>query len=112
MKPHQIYLRFLELEKKLETENGLPLLDPKEKIILKHISLVNNKNIRLSVKDMMDESDICSPVTMHKNIHSLVDKGWIYLEETEDTRRKQLKLTKQAIKYFNKLGMALQNSTK
>ena len=112
MKTRQIYIKFLELTKLLEKTTTLPLLEPIEIKMLGVIALANNKNQRLSVKDMMSKSDISSPVAMHKYIHSIVDKGWIYLEKTEDARRKQLRLTKEALKYFDKLGLAIQKSTK
>ena len=112
MKTNETYLRFLELTKLLEKTTTLPLLEPVEKRMLKIVALANIKNKRLSVKDMMTMSDISSPATMHKNIHALVDKGWIFLEETEDARRWQLQLTKETLKYFDKLGLAIQKSTK
>jgi DNA-binding MarR family transcriptional regulator len=105
-------LRFLELTKLLEKTTTLPLLEPVEKRILEIVALANIKNKRLSVKDMMSMSDISSPATMHKNIHDLVDKGWIFLEETKDARRWQLQLTKETLKYFDKFGLAIQKSTK
>ena len=112
MKTNETYLRFLELTKLLEKTTTLPFLEPVEKRMLEVITMANYKNERLSVKDMMSMSDISSPATMHKNIHALVDKGWIFLEETKDARRWQLQLTKEALKYFDKLGLAIQKSTK
>ena len=112
MKTNEIYLRFLELTKLLEKTTTLPLLEPVEKRMLEVITMANYKNERLSVKDMMSMSDISSPATMHKNIHALVDKEWIFLEETKDARRWQLQLTKEALKYFDKLGLAIKKSIK
>ena len=112
MKTNEIYLRYLELTKLLEKTTTLPLLEPVEKRMLEVITMANYKNERLSVKDMMSMSDISSPATMHKNIHALVDKGWIFLEETKDARRWQLQLTKEALKYFDKLGLAIKKSIK
>ena len=112
MKTNETFLRFLELTKLLEKTTTLPLLEPVEKRMLEIVALANIKNKRLSVKDMMTMSDISSPATMHKNIHALVDKGWIFLEETEDARRWQLQLTKETLKYFDKLGLVIQKSTK
>ncbi len=108
MKTNETYLRFLELTKLLEKTTTLPLLEPVEKRMLEIVALANIKNKRLSVKDMMSMSDISSPATMHKNSHALVDKGWIFLEETEDARRWQLQLTKETLKYFDKLGLSIQ----
>ncbi len=108
MKTNETYLRFLELTKLLEKTTTLPLLEPVEKRMLQVIAMANYRNERLSVKDMMSMSDISSPATMHKNIHDLVDKGWIFLEETKDARRWQLQLTKETLKYFDKLGLSIQ----
>ena len=112
MKTNETYLRFLELTKLLEKTTTLPLLEPVEKRMLQVIAMANYRNERLSVKDMMSMSDISSPATMHKNIHDIVDKGWIFLEETKDARRWQLQLTKETLKYFDKLGLVIQKSTK
>lgn len=112
MKTSQIYMRFLELTKVLEKSSSLPLLEPVEKKMLELIAIANFKKERLSVKDMMAKSEIASPATMHKNIHTMVDKGWIYLEDTEDTRRRQLQLTAESFRYFSKLGLAVQKSIK
>jgi len=106
------YLRFLELSKLLEKTTTLPLLEPIEKKMLEIVTMANYRNERLSVKDMMAKSEISSPATMHKNIHSMIEKGWIYLEETNDARRWQLQITKETLKYFDKLGLAIQKSIK
>ncbi len=109
MKTLEIYMQFLELEKNIDKRNSLSLLNPEEKSILKHIALSNVRNERLGIKDMMFKSNFYSPSHMHIKIHSLVNKGWIYLQETEDGRRKQLQLTLEALKYFDKLGLAIKN---
>ena len=112
MKIQKIYLRFLELTNLLEQSSSLPLLEPIEKRILEIIAKANFKNERLSVKDMMAKSEIAAPATIHKNIHLLVKKRWIYLEDTEDARRKQLQITSEGMRYFAKLGVAVQKSIK
>jgi hypothetical protein len=112
MKSRQTYIQFLELTKLLEKTTTLPLLEPVEKRMLELIAIANFKKERLSVKDMMTKSEIAAPATMHKNIHLLVKKRWIFLEDTEDARRLQLQLTKEALKYFDKLGLTIQKSIK
>ncbi len=112
MKSSQIYLRFIALSKVIEKSSILPVLDPIEERMLNVIAMANTNKERLSVKDMMSKSDISSPATMHKNIQSLISKGWIFLEETSDARRKQLQLTKETLKYYTKLGHALEKSIK
>ncbi len=112
MKTKEIYMRFLELAKALEKTGTLPLLEPVEKKMLGIIALANYNKERLSVKDMMAKEEISSPATIHKNIHSMIDKGWIYLEETSDGRRWQLQITNECMSYFSKLGMAIKKSIK
>ncbi len=112
MNTTQIYMRFMEFAKFIETNSNLPLLEPVEKKMLGIIALANYKKERLSVKDMMAKAEISSPATMHKNIHSMIDKGWIYLEETSDGRRWQLQITNECMSYFSKLGMAIKKSIK
>ena len=46
--------------------------------------------------------------TIHKNIKELIKKRWIYLEATEDARRKQLQITAKGMRHFAKLGSAIQ----
>ena len=112
MKTSQIYMRLLALTKVLEQSSTLPLLEPVEKRMLELIAISNFKKERLSVKDMMAKSEIAAPATMHKNIHLLVKKRWIYLEDTEDARRKQLQITSEGMRYFAQLGLAVKKAIK
>ena len=107
MKYASIYLRFIQLVNALESTQPLPKLAPIERRILAIITISNANQERLSVKDLMGYSEVASPAAMHKHIHSMVDKGWIYLALTEDARRKQLLLTNQTMRHFDKLGIAL-----
>jgi DNA-binding MarR family transcriptional regulator len=107
MKNSSIYLRFIQLVKVLESAQPLAALAPIEHQLLEIIAIANTKQERLSVKDLMADSEVASPATIHKHIHSMVDKGWIYLAPTEDARRKQLMLTDATMKYFDKLGVAI-----
>ena len=108
--PSEMYLRFIHLVKIIESAQALPLLEPIEQKILEIISLKNIKGERLSVKDLMSYAALASPATMHKHIHAMVDKGWIFLALTEDARRKQLMISKAAIKHFDKLGVAMKKA--
>ena len=107
MKNSSIYLRFIQLVKVLESAQPLAALAPIEHQLLEIIAIANTKQERLSVKDLMADSEVASPATIHKHIHAMVDKGWIYLAPTEDARRKQLMLTDATMKYFDKLGVAI-----
>lgn len=112
MKNSAIYLRFIHLLKVIEASQVLPALEPIEHQILQIIALANLRRERLSVKDLMGMPEIASPATVHKNIKSMREKGWIYLEDTEDARRKQLRLTPQALTHFDKLGIAVKKAIK
>ena len=112
MKTKEIYMRFLELAKALEKTGTLPLLEPVEEKMLRIIAIANIKKERLSVKDMMAKEEISSPATMHKNIQNLIKKRWIYLEDTEDARRKQLQLTGEAKRHFAKLEVMMDKAIK
>ena len=112
MKHVPIYLRFIQLVNALESAQSLPGLEPIEHKLLEIITIANTNHERLSVKDLMGYSEVASPATMHKHIHAMVDKGWIYLAPTEDARRKQLMLTDATMRYFNKLGTAMTKATK
>ena len=107
MKHASIYLRFIQLVNALESAQSLSGLEPIERTLLNIITLANVNQERLSVKDLMAYSEVASPATMHKHIHTMVDKGWIHLAPTEDARRKQIMLTQAAMRHFDKVGVAL-----
>src|SRR5438309_5586769 len=102
-RPADIYLRFLQLAEALKGLPSLPPLDPLEERILEFIARVSQKNDRLSVRDMMAQSQLGSPATLHARVKSMREKGWIVLTDTEDARRKQIELTPGALRHFDKL---------
>ena len=63
-RPADIYLRFLQLAEALKGLPSLPPLDPLEERILEFIARVSQKNDRLSVRDMMAQSQLGSPATL------------------------------------------------
>ncbi|WP_244814515.1 winged helix-turn-helix domain-containing protein [Caballeronia sp. Lep1P3] len=105
-RPADIYLRFLQLAETLRGLPSLPALDPLEERILDFVARMSQKNERLSVRDMMAQSQLGSPATLHARITSMREKGWIMLSDTEDTRRKQIELTPGALRHFDKLAEA------
>lgn len=106
MRPADIYLRFLELAEALRGLPSLPALDPPEERMLEFVARMNQQSARLSVRNMMAQSQLGSPATIHARITSMRDKGWIVLSATEDTRRKQIELTPGALRHFDKLAEA------
>lgn len=106
-RPADIYLRFLQL---VEAVRGLPSLtplDPLEERLLALVANAGQKQERLSVRDMMARSELGSPATVHARLKSMRMKGWILLADTEDARRKQVELTQDAMRYFDRLSSCL-----
>ena len=100
-RPADLYMRILQLSKAMRNGDQLKVLDPLEERILEIIVSSRQKNERLSVKDLMANSDLGSPSTLHSRLKSMRKKGWIKLEDTEDARRKQLDLTTETLKHFD-----------
>jgi|ERR1700758_381482 DNA-binding MarR family transcriptional regulator len=111
-RPADIYLRFLQLTEALRGLPTLPALDPLEEKILEFVARTTQKGNRLSVRDMMAQSELGSPATLHTRITSMREKGWLTLSDTEDARRKQIDLTAAALKHFDKLAEAFAKAAK
>ncbi|TCF97203.1 MarR family transcriptional regulator [Paraburkholderia strydomiana] len=111
-RPADIYLRFLQLTEALRGLPALPALDPLEEKILEFVARTMQKSDRLSVRDLMAQSQLGSPATLHARITSMREKGWIALSDTEDARRKQIELTSAALRHFDKLGEAFAKAAK
>ncbi|WP_020201556.1 MULTISPECIES: winged helix-turn-helix domain-containing protein [Cupriavidus] len=111
-RPADIYLRFLQLAEAVRGLPSLPALDPLEERILELIARTSQAQQRLSVRDMMARSELGSPATLHARLKSMREKGWIMLTDTEDARRKQLGLTPEALRHFDRLSECLVNATK
>lgn len=105
--PGQLYLRFLQLADAIRDLPSLPPLDPLEDRILSLIARATQQDERLSVRDMMSKHDLGAPATIHNRLKTMREKGWILLADTDDTRRKQLTLTPQALKHFDQLSKCL-----
>lgn len=103
-RPADIYLRFLQLSEVLRGLPSLPPLDPLEERILSLVAKAGQGEERLSVRDMMGQSELGAPATIHTRLKSMREKGWIMLTDTEDTRRKQIELTQAALLHFDKLS--------
>jgi DNA-binding MarR family transcriptional regulator len=111
-RPADIYLRFLQLTEALRGLPSLPALDPLEEKILEFVARTAQKKERLCVRDMMAQSELGSPATLHARITSMREKGWLMLNDTEDARRKQIELTPAALRHFDKLGEAFAKAVK
>lgn len=111
-RPADIYLRFLQLTEALRGLPTLAALDPLEERILEFVARATQTKNRLSVLDMVAQSELGSPATLHARITSMREKGWIMLSDTEDARRKQIELTQAALRHFDKLGEAFTKAAK
>ncbi|MDN5505801.1 MAG: winged helix-turn-helix domain-containing protein [Comamonas sp.] len=99
-----IYLRFLHLAANNRNLPMLPALDPLEERLLEQIANAGTRQERLCVRDLMAQRELGSPATIHTRLKSMRQKGWILLADTEDARRKQIELSADAHKHFEKLS--------
>jgi DNA-binding MarR family transcriptional regulator len=106
-RPADIYLRFLQLAEAVRGLPSLPALDPLEERILAIVARASQDEQRLSVRDLMGKKELGAPATVHTRLTSMREKGWLTLTDTEDTRRKQVELTQDALKHFDKLSKCL-----
>lgn len=111
-RPADTYLRFLQLAETVRTLPSLPMLDPLEERLLALIAQAGQQKTRLCVRDMMAKSELGSPAMLHKRLKSMREKGWIWLADTEDGRRKQLELTQSALQYFDELSTCMVKAIK
>jgi len=104
-RPADAYLRLLELTRALPGQrSSLVALDPPEERILTLVARTAQSNERLSVTDLMAQSELGSPAALHGRVKSMRKKGWIQLADTEDRRRKQIELTEAAWRHLDRLS--------
>jgi hypothetical protein len=106
------YLRFIHLAKAIKEVPLLPGLEPIEEKILEIIADAHVTKARLSVKDLMNKSELGSPAMLHGRLQSMREKGWIMMAQTEDARRKQLELTSASLLHFEKLSKIMSKAVK
>ena len=111
-KANDAYLRFLQLAEAIRGLPALPPLDPLEERILSWVARAAQQQERLSVRDMMAKEELGAPATIHGRLKSMREKGWITLADTEDARRKQVALTKDAVKHFERLSKCMVQAAK
>jgi DNA-binding MarR family transcriptional regulator len=99
-----IYIRFLHLAATIRNLPVLPALDPLEERLLEQIANAGTRQERLCVRDLMAQRELGSPATIHTRLKSMRQRGWILLADTEDARRKQIELSADAHKHFEKLS--------
>ena len=107
-----VYLRFLQLSQAIRGLPSLPPLDPLEERILLWIARAGQQEERLSVRDMISHAEFGAPATIHARLKSMRSKGWILLADTDDTRRKQIELTGEALAHFARLSRLMVKAAK
>jgi DNA-binding MarR family transcriptional regulator len=107
-----VYLRFLQMAEAIRGLPSLPPLDPLEERILTLVARAGNQEDRLCVRDMMAKEQLGAPATIHTRLKSMRAKGWIVLSDTEDARRKQIELTQEAVRYFDRLSKCMMQAAK
>jgi DNA-binding MarR family transcriptional regulator len=107
-----VYLRFLELAAAIRGLPGLPALDPLEERILILVASLGRAGQSLSVRELMQQSELGSPATIHARLKSMRQKGWLRLADTEDARRKHVEPTRDALKHFARLSDAMVAATR
>ena len=112
IKYSDVYLRFLQLAEAIRGLPSLPPLDPLEEKILALVAHAGNQEERLCVRDMMAKEQLGAPATIHTRLKSMRAKGWIVLSDTEDARRKQIELTQEAVRYFERLSKCMVQAAK
>ncbi len=111
-KPTSAYIRFLHLARAIKEVPPLLGLEPLEEKILEIVADAHIMKARLSVKDLMNKSELGSPAMLHGRLKSMREKGWIALATTEDARRKQLELTPATLQHFEKLSKLMTKTVK
>ena len=111
-KPTSAYILFLHLARAIKEAPPLLGLEPLEEKILEIVADAHIMKGRLSVKDLMNKSELGSPAMLHGRLKSLREKGWIALATTEDARRKQLELTPATLQHFEKLSKLMTKTVK
>lgn len=107
-----VYMRFLQLSEAIRGLPTLPALDPLEERILAGIARAAQQGERLCVRDMMARQELGAPATIHARLKSMRSKGWITLADTEDARRKQIELTREALQHFARLSRVMVEAAK
>ncbi len=107
------YLKFLDMVRALSEGLHFPLLDPLEERLLNQLATRWGNEVRVTVLEAMAISPDASARTVHRRIKSLQAKGVIELmPDAEDSRVKYVVPTRQAVRYFERLGQILRESAR
>lgn len=109
----KIYLKFLDMVQAMREGSYFPPLDPLEERLLNQLAARWGLEARVTVLEAMAMSPDASARTVHRRIKSLQAKGVIELQpDPSDSRVKYVVPTRQAVRYFERLGQILRDSTR
>ena len=113
MKPHQIYMRFLNVLHALESDSGLPSTDFECRRLLEEIAVRQFAEQPMTVTEVMALSHIASPATLHRKLDALLQSGMIeHHFEGENRRTKFVICSPKAMGHFERVGRAMQRTIK
>ncbi len=113
LSPHaEAYLRFLRLSTAIEEMPGFEHLDANHKALFEAAAVHWAAGEPLTVREMIDQSELGSPATLHKRLQSLIAQDFLKAEsEAADRRTKYISPTPKGLKYAHWLGDKLLKST-
>jgi inorganic pyrophosphatase len=107
------YIRFLNCLDALDRMNPGKKLDSTEEQLLNQITLAATQGKDLLVGDLISMSEFGSQATLHGRIKNLAVMGYIKLnEDKSDGRKKVVKPTAKALKYYEHLSNCLEKALK
>ncbi len=113
LSPHaEAYLRFLRLSTGIVVIPGFEHLDANHKALFEVAAVHWAAGEPLTVREIIDQSELGSPATLHKRLQSLIAQNFLKAEsEAADRRTKYISPTPKGLKYAHWLGDKLLKST-
>jgi len=113
LSPHaEAYLRFLRLSTGIVVIPGFEHLDANHKALFEAAAVHWAAGEPLTVREMIDQSELGSPATLHKRLQSLIAQDFLKAEsEAADRRTKYISPTPKGLKYAHWIGDKLLKST-
>ena len=100
-----VYLRFLQLAKAIQSLPDAPLLDANENALLEAIALRWFENKPMTVREAIGLSELGSPATLHKRITRLRNRDLVEtFSQADDKRAKYLIPTEKTLVMFKDFG--------
>ena len=100
-----VYLRFLQLAKAIQSLPESPLLDANENALLEAIAVHWFEDKPMTVREALGLAHLGSPATLHKRIARLRAKGLVQtFNQADDKRAKYLTPTDKTLAMFSDYG--------